>query len=408
MKSARSSAASEDDAYYSDDPTEDRIPKSHRNKILALALTVLVGTLYLNGTFAANITLSSGNSIEFGQGVIQTVACAGSPVDLKVTPYSSFINSPGAGAHYLDSVKVSGIPNECNNKDFTIAAFGNSSSTPLNMYDNSSNPIIVYSNQGTFEAGGGGLGLQVTSESGSFTAKLANPALLSKDIFKITVQTNEHPIPCNLGGKCYLGDTSPGGGIIFYSSTTGFSCGVSFTLTCNYLEVAPKTWNGTASDPTLIWSNSFNTITGVPVDNSVNNTMAQVGLGLKNSVAINAIETGTTTAVYKATQYRGGGKSDWYLPTAVELRLLCQWSHGSLQNVSSGCFGIGTPNLGVPAGFTFVDTGGTEYYSSSLSGGGGTAWHQTFGTIRWGGSAPEQSTWEYRSTGFNVRPIRAF
>jgi hypothetical protein len=37
-----------------------------------------------------------------------------------------------------------------------------------------------------------------------------------------------------------VGQTGPGGGKIFYSNASGFSCGVTYSSTCTYLEVAPS------------------------------------------------------------------------------------------------------------------------------------------------------------------------
>ena len=47
----------------------------------------------IGSTLASNITLNSGNTTEFGQGVAQTIYCGGSSADVMVTPISSYVNS---------------------------------------------------------------------------------------------------------------------------------------------------------------------------------------------------------------------------------------------------------------------------------------------------------------------------
>jgi hypothetical protein len=73
---------------YFDDPEE---TETKGNKVRAKILTLLtLGVLGILGTtFALNISLG-GNSIEFGQGTIQAVACAETAT---VTPYASYRNS---------------------------------------------------------------------------------------------------------------------------------------------------------------------------------------------------------------------------------------------------------------------------------------------------------------------------
>ena len=49
--------------------------------VAALAAAIAVGS-----TLAASITLNSGNSVEFGQGVAQTVSCAGTDQSITSSP----------------------------------------------------------------------------------------------------------------------------------------------------------------------------------------------------------------------------------------------------------------------------------------------------------------------------------
>ena len=106
--------------YYHDDPVEFSEPKSKKFQgFVAFLLFIFAGGSFLQSTLAANITLNSG-PVEFGQGASIVAACSeGSP--LSVIPKSEFVNAAGAGAHYIKSITVSGIPSSCNGKDFNIS-----------------------------------------------------------------------------------------------------------------------------------------------------------------------------------------------------------------------------------------------------------------------------------------------
>ena len=164
-------------------------------------------------------------------------------------------------------------------------------------------------------------------------------------------------------GDYIVGMDGPGGGKIFYVSTSTFACGPTLAATCKFLEVAPNTWSGGAADPSKIWAvvaQQSLDVSGITFDNEVNNTTSGIGLGYKNSIAIVTQGNDITTAAGAARAYSGGSKSDWYLPTSAELNQLCKWVRG-VEWVSDAtvCTG-GTINTGPGAsGFT------SNYYWSS-------------------------------------------
>ena len=100
-----------------------------------------------------------------------------------------------------------------------------------------------------------------------------------------------------------IGDTGPGGGIIFYDAGSQQSWG-------QYLEAAPANWDGTndSEDPYVQWGCRGTSI----------QTATAIGTGAANTSAIIAGCSGTTAAS-TARAYAGGGKSDWYLPSRDEL-----------------------------------------------------------------------------------------
>ena len=200
----------ESQEQYFDDPVEEsgNPVKKKFSSILAFLLLLVGGTYLVQTTLAANIALNSGSPIQFGQGVTATTACSGA-TNLTITPNSSFVNASGAGAHYFSAVTVSNIPSNCYGDDFTINAYGNSSNTPLALFDSTSTSAVVYNNSGTFELGVGTLtGASITSGSGTFTITFTNPVATSGSVFKVTLQSSAH-IATASTGVTWTSRTSP-------------------------------------------------------------------------------------------------------------------------------------------------------------------------------------------------------
>jgi hypothetical protein len=110
-------------------------PKGEKKSLkLVLGIGALAGVIALGATFASRINLNSGGPVEFGQGLTQATACDG---EIKVTPYSAFVNVSGAGSFKLTSIRISGIDsseNKCAGKTFRIKAYGNDRS-PLSLFN---------------------------------------------------------------------------------------------------------------------------------------------------------------------------------------------------------------------------------------------------------------------------------
>ena len=179
-----------------------------------------------------------------------------------------------------------------------------------------------------------------------------------------------------------LGDTGPGGGIIYYYLAAGFSCGPDFTNTgsptggkCRWLEVAPSgainSWRTWALD-----SLKATDVSGVSNESTAYNNQLAIGLGYKNSIAIvNQGNDSTTVAATAARAYAGRSLSDWYLPTTAELNVLCQWQSGVAASVTTQCT---SPTLNSPifgAGSAGFQAG--PYWSSSENA-ASNAWSQDF------------------------------
>jgi len=75
----------ESDEFYDDDPIEEKPNRKLRNNLLTPAAVIIASIFFFQSTLAGNISLNSGAVVEFGQGITQTVSCAGSPVISPLT-----------------------------------------------------------------------------------------------------------------------------------------------------------------------------------------------------------------------------------------------------------------------------------------------------------------------------------
>jgi hypothetical protein len=386
---------------YHDDPI-DLNPRRRTFLSSFLVFIVLIGGggFFVKSTLAANISLSSGGSVEFGQAVSQAVACSGGQ-NLTLIPRSSFVNGAnGAGSHYLSSITVGNIPNSCYGANFKLSAYGSSSSTPLAIFNTTSTEAVVYNNSGSFEVRDPSDGVTVTGGSGTFTVTFDSPVALSTSVFKLTIQSSS-------GVRALqVGETGPGGGVIFYKAITSFTCGPALERRCKYLEVAPSGWN-TGSDPLRTWAQSS------PIDyqsTTVNNatspetaTASAIGWGYRNTRAIilqgntdPATSAAALADAYSAT-VNGAVVDDWFLPSLNELNQMCKWVRNQpWTSDDTNCNNTGAINTGPGAsGF-----GTSSNYSSSTEAASFSRYNSNIGVGGLSGEGKRFSMY--------VRPIRAF
>jgi hypothetical protein len=208
-----------------------------------------------------------------------------------------------------------------------------------------------------------------------------------------------------------VGDTGPGGGIVFYYLAAGFNCGANYTETgsptlakCKYLEVAPSSWGSTNDRSAMPWANVTTDIAGIPNEaGSSNNSFALIGLGYKYSeyiVAQNGSPYNSSTNRYaagNARAYSGGGLNDWYLPSSAEQNTLCQWNRGITQSFETMCGSSGTANSPTFGAETSGFSNTLLYWASSEN--------DNLGKVtNWG---VNQAGHPKMSNAY-VRPIRAF
>jgi hypothetical protein len=117
--------------------------------------------------------------------------------------------------------------------------------------------------------------------------------------------------PCAQGGGCEVGDTGPGGGTIFYISPTAINSSSTISTGGRYLEAAPLNWSGLSVESTTAWARATTSVTG---------TLSSIGAGAENTRLINNALTTNSVAAKVAADLTYGGKSDWFLPSTLELK----------------------------------------------------------------------------------------
>ena len=167
---------------------------SSRKTILGIAAAAAIAVV--GSTLAANISINTGGSLEFGQGLTATAACSNGAT-VTMTPTSTFSNGSGtAGNFYLSGITFSntGLLN-CSGKTFTIQAWDSSTATAQNIstiagaaynyatftYSTSSTPV---SSKSVSVSSSGGTSGTATIAFGTGTG-----VATSGQIYKLTIQS---------------------------------------------------------------------------------------------------------------------------------------------------------------------------------------------------------------------------
>lgn len=177
------------------------------------------------------------------------------------------------------------------------------------------------------------------------------------------------------------GEVGPGGGVVFYVAPSPFRCGVEMREECTYLEYAPDGWFDGGDDPRAVFLPP-----GVSLPEDA--TAQILGAGWVSTSRVLAVAPANSAAAL-ARSYRGGGFTDWSLPSSQELNLLCRFVHGA----SSGEDFCG-PSSALAPGFA------PDFYWGSYVPSPGLAWYQNF-------SSGGQSSVSQENV-LRVRPVRAF
>jgi hypothetical protein len=180
-----------------DNAANPRRKKSGGNLKSLAGLATVAAIAVLGSTLAANISLGSSSSIEFGQGVQATTACDS---QINVTPSVTFANASNGGNFMLSTIALSDIDLQsttaCRGKTFSINAYGDASATPLQLATGASSAQIT---QATFSVnadgvatGTAGINLSTastTGATGTVTLGFGTPSSTAGAVYKITLQS---------------------------------------------------------------------------------------------------------------------------------------------------------------------------------------------------------------------------
>ena len=351
-----------------------------------LAIIILFATIGLGGVLAAtSISINAGSPVSLGAGYAAATSC-----DESVTLNAKTAFDPSSGQLYVATIALSDVDQTpitgCGYRNAEVALKINGQMTYASW------TIVPSATNDTFS---------FTAATFSINNKYANTLLTP---FQADGLTN---VAVKMSGGGYqVGDIGPGGGRVFYASTTGFNCGPSYTATgspynfkCYYLEAAPTTGANAWTDAAYVWSGNTTTV--------VNNasapetaTATAIGWGYRNTLAMVLQDATANKAGTISRAYRGPNNlSDWYLPSYDELNQMCKWAKGVDWGSDATVCAGGTINTGAgAAGF-----GNYDYWSSSDrgTGYGDYARYQWFPTGFQGQTAKSITT-------LYVRPVRAF
>ena len=325
------------------------------------------GVLSINADRSlATCATVSGNSVKcwgyngHGQLGDGTTTNRTAPVDV------TGLMSGSTSATTLGALTLPGSRYTTTSADFTLTAPTSSRAGSISFA--SSNPEVVTVNAETGVVHIEGIGTAVLG------ASIGGNGQHRATSSQVTINVG---FSCANGGTCSVGDTGPGGGVVFYvhPSAGTFACGANLESSCKYLEAARSTGVNPWSDVATLYNYS-------PYNSSLIGASAQgsaIGTGLRNTEAMvnqGPLATDLRYAGAVTRAYRGSSNlTDWYLPSSDELEQL--W----LQN-------------------SVVALGGNNYISSTEYDARNA--YRRYGTASADGN-PDGKRWEWY-----VRPIRAF
>ena len=287
---------------------------TRKNRLWILGILSTVTVLILGSTLASNINLTSSGPVEFGQGITQTTACAGT-TPITITPIQAFQNSSGGGDFYFTGISFSNIPSSCVGANFKINAFGqgdNNSRRLTTCSDYGNAPIIHFAGNnatGAVSVTYNDMYTHITNLSTTgFTLSWddsyecqGTSLFLAKDVYRITVETGR---PSSSGTPIvFLTPSSPG-------NTTG------------------KTFEVTSAS---MWAD-YNIISNWCND-GVNHGITDTAIGTGESNTAAWIATGCTNPQIDALQSFNLAHpgQNWFIPSKDEMLAI----YNSLPNTNA-------------------------------------------------------------------------
>jgi hypothetical protein len=177
--------------------------KSNLKSLAGLATVAAVAVL--GSTLAANISLGTGSSLEFGQGVQVTAACDSA---ITLSPKVTFVNNSTNPQFYFSTVSFSGVDGRaagasevgggtgCQGRTLTLNAYGDSSATPVSFATASSTLVsaATIGINGSTPTTSNGFTISsvvgASTATSSFDLGISQPAATSGAIYKLTLQSS--------------------------------------------------------------------------------------------------------------------------------------------------------------------------------------------------------------------------
>ena len=205
--------------------------------------------------------------------------------------------------------------------------------------------------------------------------------LVSGDVISgATYNYSASATTCANGGLCSIGQTGPGGGLVFITPTTAGN------TTGKYFEAAPSGWSGSGTDPLGKLCTNATSVAGA--------TGTAIGSGETNTNLFAASAACGPSVTDTATALVLNSKDDWFIPSFDELKAM----FSALHKAAGGALG----------GF---NTSGTVDYLSSSDNPSGVAPSGTgYAYYGWFGSTDGVAGWGSTSKNSSLayRPVRSF
>jgi hypothetical protein len=368
-------------AGYGASQTAPTIAGSYTITPSAASFSVGSASNYIITYDTATLTINKANQGTLT--IINTTSKYGTPLRL--------VTSGGSGTGAISfAISSVGTASGCSIsiETITVSSFGTCKVTATKALDtnylvkDSAETTITFAKADT---------LTVTSDTFTVTytgiAANINPTisavsgLVSGDVISgATYNYSASAASCAAGGLCSIGQTGPGGGLIFITPTT-----VGNT-TGKYFEAAPAGWSGSGTDPLGKLCTNATSVTGA--------SGTAIGTGETNTDLFAASATCGPSVTDTATALVLNGKDDWFIPSFDELKEM----FSALHKAGGGALG------------GFNTSGTVDYLSSSDNPSGVAPSGVGYAYYGWFGSSDGVAGWgsTSKTSSFAYRPVRSF
>ena len=369
-------------AGYSASQTAPTIAGSYTITPSAASFSVGSASNYIITYDTATLTINKAN--QGALTITTTTSKYGTPLRL--------VTSGGSGTGAISfAITSAGSASGCSIsiETITVSSFGTCKVTATKALD--TNYLVIDSAETTITFSKADT-LTVTSDTPTaltFTGSEAvfNPSvtvvsgLVTGDVISgATYYYSASAASCAAGGICSIGQTGPGGGLVFITPTT------TGNTTGKYFEAAPVGWSGTAADPLAKLCTNATTVTGA--------SGTAIGTGESNTNLFAASSACGVSAADTATALVLGGKDDWFLPSFDELKEMYSKLHKAVGGALGG----------------FNTSGTVDYLSSSDNPSGVAPAGAPYALYGWFGSSDGVAGWgsTSKTASLAYRPVRSF